>query len=595
MLKQTAEMIQTPKLSMNSDFKAFNESSTPQEGSSENLEKDLFAGYRKGDQWSREYELDDEEDINQILHPKDDGVMGNMYGSEEAENKVRPSEEDDIGGYYAEEANPDPYKIDSERQILDTPPTTTTGTNWTSTHIDMQQESRFGAYMELANNNTNDTSGASYREQFEQNRESEEGEEDDDDDDDYEDQIMMEADIECCRILEQKEQQCASMDGAKWPDIELGTPCGEEYTLYQDIEQLGYQHTYTPYPPYVFIAPIKSEVSDEEKNKKKKRKKNPFSLPNKEDYVEPPEVHDLMSICSDESWEVARSIYTNEDHVQELCSRVGNNPDPDDIPAERVFNRPVPEFVVPKAEIAPHQSGKEEHKKAKKRFSWLRFLHRHPVPETAPVIVPPKAIHFSHEKRTLSFDGEEEWKEFQNNAETSNSNPEPFEPIPVLSIPQADTQAKAEQQKEEEKVNNASAEGEPSKLRSCFKRLHMILKVGEKRKDTKKKHFKKLRQLIHDFSWSKKSDKVVLGEAPDKQEKIPRSCLKVRSNPNLEEETARAQNCDLVDSYHQFRLENLYRNECDRHDSSARKYRRAQLLQFYDQVCQESESSVPNG
>lgn len=590
MLKQTAEMIQTPKLSMNSDFKAFNESSTPQEGSSENLEKDLFAGYRKGDQWSREYELDDEEDINQILHPKDDGVMGNMYGSEEAENKVRPSEEDDIGGYYAEEANPDPYKMDSERQILDTPPTTTTGTNWTSTHIDMQQESRFGAYMELANNNTNDTSGASYREQFEQNRESEEGEEDDDDD--YEDQIMMEADIECCRILEQKEQQCASMDGAKWPDIELGTPCGEEYTLYQDIEQLGYQHTYTPYPPYVFIAPIKSEVSDEEKNKKKKRKKNPFSLPNKEDYVEPPEVHDLMSICSDESWELARSIYTNEDHVQELCTRIGSNSDPEDIPAMLVYNRPVPEFPVDKAEAAPHQSGDGEHTKAHKRFSWLRFFHKNSGPEIAPAVDAPKGIHFSHEKRTLSFNGKEEWKEFQSNAERSNSNPEPFEPVPIPSAKPADAQDDAE---EEVKVDNASATSGSCKLRSCFNKLRVILKVGEKRtKEHKKKHFKRLRQLIHGFHWSGKPKEVVPEEGP-KGQKVLRSCLKVRTNPNIEQETTRANNCDTVDAYYKFRFENIYKNELDRHEGSIRKYKRQQLLEFYDQVCQESENSVPNG
>ena len=123
----------------------------------------------------------------------------------------------------------------------------------------------------------------------------------------------------------------------------------------------------------------------------------------------------------------------------------------------------------------------------------------------------------------------------------------------------------------------------------------MILKVGEKRtKEHKKKHFKRLRQLIHGFHWSGKPKEVVPEEGP-KGQKVLRSCLKVRTNPNIEQETTRANNCDTVDAYYKFRFENIYKNELDRHEGSIRKYKRQQLLEFYDQVCQESENSVPNG
>lgn len=578
MPKQTAETIQTSKLSMNGDFKAFNESSIPQEGRSEILEKDPFAGYRKGDQWSREYEMDDEEDEVLLM---EEGRIGTAEVSDgdEAENRMASSNEDKS----AEEDSTNSNQTDEYTTMGDTPPTTVTGVDQMYAQSDMQQDGELGAYEELANNNTDDTTGAGFGIGIPDEVQSEQDEESESDDS----TIMMEAEIECCRILEEREQGYTSIGEEGCPDIELGTSCGEKYALLRDIHQLGYQYTYTPYLPYMFISPTESELP-----RKKKKKKIATSLPNKEDCVEPPEVRDLMSICSDESWELARSIYTNEDHVQELCTRIGSNSDPEDIPAMLVYNRPVPEFPVDKAEAAPYQSGDGEHTKAHKKFSWLRFFHKNSGPEIAPAVDPPKEIHFSHEKRTLSFNGKEEWKEFQSNAERSNSNPEPFEPVPIPSAKPADAQGDA---KKKVKLDNASATSGSCKLRSCFNKLRVILKVGEKRtKEHKKKHFKRFRQLIHGFHWSGKPKEVVPEEA-SKGQKVLRSCLKVRKNPNIEQETTRANNCDTVDAYYKFRFENIYRNELDRHEGSVRKYRRQQLLEFYDQVCQESENSVPNG
>lgn len=391
----------------------------------------------------------------------------------------------------------------------------------------------------------------------------------------------VETDIQCCKLLEQNEQ-----DKHGSHDLELGTSGGVNSILFQSFQQQDYQHAYSPYPPYIFIAPKKSPKINKQIN-------NTSSLPTKEECTEPPKVSEDKTSSSYKSWVTARSVYTNEVYVRDLCNKLRSNPNLRGASARQYFNKPVPPYIPTKTIGISHQSGNDEQMESPKRFSWSR-LSRRICGIKAPLKALPKQLQFSSKKNVLSFRKHESWKVFQSKAKQSNETPVPldFKPISTLgSNSSATCQSSSEENKS---ITDQSSSHHFTQLWMFFHN-----KKERKPKNSTKSHFQKLRQFVHKFSRLENHGKSLQKEVQGKQknpgvpqQKPLRGCLKVARNPNEEQELNRAKSCDTVDEYEKFKFEALYKKIRQQTEYSPKWYRLQQVLTYYDRV-EEEIRSIP--
>lgn len=545
--------------------------SSSQENKLPMAETDPFAGYRKGDAWCKEYEMDnkmfaketkcqyDGDDGTECKDP--DSQKANTIGESTWLSDSNPFKKcnfksiDDNSTFKSQ-------RSDSSSAMYETP-ATTISSSATGTQYPIKHDYGFGANKSFKDSSTHLFSKTRVQQLCEDNGET--GTEDS--------YNFKETDIQCCQLMEQNQQHINNMDECGSLDLELGTSSGIGSNLSLDFQQLGHQYTYTPYRPYTFIAPP-------QRWQPKNKPEIVSSLPNMDDCTEPP-VSSNENLCSNKSWVTARSIYTNEPYVRDLCNKLRSNKRLDKATPKAVFNKPVPHCKVTKPSDVSHQSGDDKQKKVSKRFSWLHFSRHHCDIKASP----PKQVQFSTKKRILSFKKLEDWKIFQGNAVQSNENPVPLDSaLTTFDV----TAGRNCSTKKESKSNQNSSHH----FKAIFSKLGVLLpKKNKKPKDSTKRHFQKLRLFIHKFSWLKNCEESLAKEESKKQmnssasiQANVRGCLKVAINPNEKQELARVNCCDQVDAHEKSQFEALYKKIQQQREYSPQKYRLQQAMAYYDRV-----------